>query len=181
MSLNGKKKIQNLEEIDITNNTEDGREETNKAHAEYIIWLNTQDSFLSQKANIQWFDKCDRNTQFFHRKLREKRIRLQLNRIKNHKGNWVQGDEQIAKAAIRYFNSNFNLRTPTLDLSIMNCISTKITQEDRDNLDIEPYVDEIRHAVFSLSATSTARPDGDNRTFFHTCWDIIRDDINDFV
>ncbi|XP_070046537.1 uncharacterized protein [Nicotiana tomentosiformis] len=120
-------KIQNIEEIEITNNTEEDREETNKAHAEYTRWLNTQDSLLSQKPNIQWFEEGDINTQFFHSKLREKRRRLQLNMIKNHKGNWVQGEEKIAKAAIWHFNSNFNLLTPTLDLSILNCISTKIS------------------------------------------------------
>ncbi|XP_070040659.1 uncharacterized protein [Nicotiana tomentosiformis] len=140
-----------------------------------------QDSLLSQKANIQWFEEGERNTQFFHSKLREKRRRLQLNRIKKHKGNWVQGEEKIAKAAIRHFNSNFNLPTPTLDLSILNCISTKITQENRDSLDKEPNMDETRHATFSLSATSASGPDGYNGIFFHTCWDIIKDDINDLV
>ncbi|XP_070031844.1 uncharacterized protein [Nicotiana tomentosiformis] len=51
--LEWEEKIYNLEEIDITNNNEDDMEATNKAHIEYIIWLNTQDSLLSQKANIQ--------------------------------------------------------------------------------------------------------------------------------
>nr|XP_009770889.1 PREDICTED: uncharacterized protein LOC104221517 [Nicotiana sylvestris] len=39
----------------------------------------------------------------------------------------------------------------------------------------------IKNAVLSLSAASTAGPDGYNGAFFHNCWDTIKEDIVAFV
>ncbi|XP_075106825.1 uncharacterized protein LOC142179839 [Nicotiana tabacum] len=79
-------KIQSLEEMGIINNTEADKSKTNKAHAEYIRWIDMQEFLNTQKANIKWFGDGDRNTSYFHSLLREKRRKLQLDRIKNHKG-----------------------------------------------------------------------------------------------
>ncbi|XP_019244355.1 PREDICTED: uncharacterized protein LOC109224223 [Nicotiana attenuata] len=171
--LKCEQKIQSLEEHEIISNTEAAREETNKAHAEYIRWLNMQDSLLIQKTNFKGFEEGDRNTRYFYSMIREKRRKLQLNRIKNHKGKWIQGDNKIAKVAIKHFNSIFNLPVAKIDPTLLNCISKRITEEESDNLNKEPSEEEIRHAVFSLSASSAAGPDGYNGTFFHNCWDII--------
>nr|XP_016459576.1 PREDICTED: uncharacterized protein LOC107783119 [Nicotiana tabacum] len=167
--------------MDIINNTEADRSETNKAHAEYIRWLDMQESLNTQKANIKWFGDGDRNTSYFHSLLREKRRRLQLDRIKNHKGKWIQGDEKISKAAIRHFNAMFNLPISKLDPSILNCIIKEITEEDNVLLNAIPSEEEIRNAIFNLSATSSAGPDGYNGSFFQRCWDIIKKDIIAFV
>lgn len=39
-------KMQILEELDITHNTEQGREELNRAHSEYTRWLGSQEVSL---------------------------------------------------------------------------------------------------------------------------------------
>lgn len=44
-----------------------------------------------------------------------------------------------------------------------------------------PMEDEIKNVVFSMSVDSSAGPDGFNGKFFHTCWDIIKYDVCDFV
>lgn len=68
-----------------------------------------------------------------------------------------------------------------LDPTLLNFISKRITEEESDNLNEEPSEEEIRHAIFSLSASSATGPDGYNDTFFHNCWDIIKEDINVFI
>ncbi|XP_055802509.1 uncharacterized protein LOC129871574 [Solanum dulcamara] len=40
---------------------------------------------------------------------------------------------------------------------------------------------ELKEAVFSLSNVSAAGPDGINGKFFHTCWDIISEDLLNLV
>lgn len=47
--LKWEEKVQCLKEIELTNNSEYDREETNKAHAEYMRWLHMQDSFFFKK------------------------------------------------------------------------------------------------------------------------------------
>lgn len=79
-------KIKILEELDIMNNTEQGREDLNKGYAEYTRWLNMQDSMLKQKTKLQWFKDGDKNTKYFHSVLRSRRRRLHIQRIRNHRG-----------------------------------------------------------------------------------------------
>lgn len=121
-----------------------------------------QNSLTRQKTNVKWFEEGDCNTNYFHSMLREKRRKLQLNTIKNHNGNWIQGEDKIAKAAVKHFNFLFNLPPATLDTKILDCITKKITDEDDAILGAIPTEDEIKNVVFNLSATSTTSPDSYN-------------------
>nr|XP_016513122.1 PREDICTED: uncharacterized protein LOC107830159 [Nicotiana tabacum] len=174
-------KVQNLEDINLLYNTEQGTEEMNKVHAEYILWLNKQESLLKQKSQIKWFEEGDCNSKYFHAVIRERRRRLQLHRIKNKRGKWVSENENISKAAIKHFEDLFNLKQPVLDHRILQCITTCITDEDSESISCTPLEEEIKKAVFTMSASSCAGPDGFSGRFFHSCWDIIKNDITDFV
>lgn len=46
-------KVQQLEELDLQQNTEDSREELNKAHAEYVKWMGLQKTLLKQKSQVK--------------------------------------------------------------------------------------------------------------------------------
>lgn len=174
-------KIQELEELDLLHNTGRSREDLNKGHAEYIRWLNMQDSIYRQKAHIKWFKEGDCNSKFFHSILRIKRNKLSIHRIKNRQGNWIQGEEKITKAAINHFENMFNLDRPTIDQSLMNYIPSLINAEDNELLNRMPDEEEIKESIFSMSPTSAAGPDGYNGKFFQVCWTIIKHDIIDFV
>ncbi|XP_075088349.1 uncharacterized protein LOC142170355 [Nicotiana tabacum] len=147
-------KLQYLEDKDIENNIEESREEMNRAHVEYIRWLNVQDSLLKQNSRIKWFEDGDKNT---------------------------RRDEKNSNAAIKHFNAQFNLPTPHLNPSILEYIPKYIMEQD--NLILCRILDdeEIKNAVLTLSVDSTAGPDGYNGVFFHNCWDIIRKDVCAFV
>lgn len=116
-----------LEDIDLHRNTEHDREELNKGHAEYIRWLGLQDNLLIQKTQTTWFKEGDYNSKYFHSILRDRRRRLHLHRIKNHRDVWIQGEDKIAKVAIKYFRGFFNLNQQTRSNStFLNCIPTII-------------------------------------------------------
>nr|XP_016487427.1 PREDICTED: uncharacterized protein LOC107807533 [Nicotiana tabacum] len=170
-----------LEDIDIEDNSEKSREDVNRAHAQYIRWLNLQESMLKQKSQIKWFEEGENNTRYFHSILREKRRRQQINRIKNSRGNWIKGDEKIARKAVRHFQTIFNLTPPIINNSILDCIPFCISGDDNIMLSKVPEEDEIKEAVFSLSPHSTAGPDGFNGTFVQSCWKIIEREFIAFV
>lgn len=71
--INWKDKLQELEDIDVENNSEKSREYINKAHAQYIRWLSLQESMLRQKSQVKWFEEGEKNTRYFHSILREKK------------------------------------------------------------------------------------------------------------
>lgn len=147
-------------------NYENSREELNRDHVEYTKWLGLQESLLKQKTQTKWFQKGDYNTKYFHCVLREKRRRLQLHRIKNSKGRWVEGDEKIAKTVINHFKKLSNLPQPVIKHNVLICIPRCLTDFDNVILSSIPDETEIKNVVFSLSVDSRVGPNDFNETFF---------------
>ncbi|XP_060216327.1 uncharacterized protein LOC132643819 [Lycium barbarum] len=152
-----------LEDLDLNNNSPQDREELNKGYAKYIKWMGLQDSLMKQKARTNWFKEGDCNTNYFHKILRERRRRLHLYRIKNHRGNWIQGEDRIAKAATRNFKKCFNLNQVTRSREyLLNCIPNMIDAKENQMLIQIPEGAEIKAAIFSMSIESSTGPDGYN-------------------
>lgn len=77
-----------------------------------------------------------------------------------------QGDEEIARKVVNYFQSLFNLTLPAINLSTLDCIPFYISEKKNATLSRMSDDKEIKEAVFSLSAHSIVGPDGFNGTFF---------------
>ncbi|XP_059277778.1 uncharacterized protein LOC132031942 [Lycium ferocissimum] len=135
-------KMQDLENMDSSLNTEKTREELNKGNAEYIRWLDMQDKLLKKKAHIKWTDDGDRNNKYFYCLIRDRTRRLQLHRIKKRNGSWVQGDEGISKAAIDHFEHMFNLNHNFTDHNILNVIPECINHNENVSLTTIPDLEE---------------------------------------
>ncbi|XP_059281116.1 uncharacterized protein LOC132034772 [Lycium ferocissimum] len=161
-------KLQSLEELDIQINTEQSIMEVNEAHAEYLHWMKLQDTILTQKSQCKWFEEGDNNTKYFHNILREKRRKFVFTGIKNSRGHWISGDEKISIAAIKHFHHLFNLPTPSINPSIFDNIPNMVSLADNDRLSQLTDEQEIKEAIFSLSTSSAAGPDGCNGTFFQS-------------
>ncbi|XP_070055164.1 uncharacterized protein [Nicotiana tomentosiformis] len=129
-------KMQHLEEQDLNNNTAISREALTKGHAEYIKWMRMQDTLLKQKDKVKWFEDGDSNTSYFHSLIRDRRRKLQLHKIMDHRNIWVEGDESIGQ------------------------------EEDNTYLTTIPDMEEITEVVFNMSASSSAGPDVESPTNF---------------
>ncbi|WMV14246.1 hypothetical protein MTR67_007631 [Solanum verrucosum] len=141
-------KIQALEELEILHNNVQCRGDLNRGQAEYVKWMGIQENLLKQKAKAKCFEEGDFNTKYFHSLIRERRRRLQLHRIKDHRDNWVQDN-----------------------------IQRVITEEENSLLTIIPGLEEIKNVVFSMSSDSSSSPDGYSGIFYHKCWEVIKYDI----
>ncbi|XP_075083474.1 uncharacterized protein LOC142167215 [Nicotiana tabacum] len=69
------------------------RERLHKVQAELIRYLAIEEEFWRQKSGMAWFKDGNRNTKFFHVQVNGRRRRLQLKRIQNNEGNWIEGNE----------------------------------------------------------------------------------------
>ncbi|KAL0301806.1 UNVERIFIED_CONTAM: hypothetical protein Sradi_6457400 [Sesamum radiatum] len=52
-----------------------------------------------------------------------------------------------------------------------------LTNEDRPSLCVMPTLEEVWETVSSINPDSVAGPDGFGPVFFHTCWEIISEDV----
>ncbi|XP_070007332.1 uncharacterized protein [Nicotiana sylvestris] len=119
-----------------------------KAQSELKKYLSIEEQYWKQKAGMTWFAEGDMNISFFHNHVNGKRKKLQLKRIKSESGVWIEDQEQLATAAVDFYQEQL------------------------------PTIEEVRTAVFELSGESASGPDGFIGLFYQTCWDVIGADIH---
>ncbi|XP_075092253.1 uncharacterized protein LOC142172518 [Nicotiana tabacum] len=159
------------------NPTRMNRERLQKVQAELIKCLALKEKFWQQKAGMTWFKEGDRNTKFFHTQVRGRRKRLQLNRIQDSGGTWIEEEKEIAEEVIRFYEDQFTeIVTPSL-FEIVDYVTNLINNEQNAELIKQPTKEEVKEAVFGLNGDSAGGPDGMTGKIYHSCWDIIGDDL----
>ncbi|XP_060170493.1 uncharacterized protein LOC132601431 [Lycium barbarum] len=98
-----------------------------KVQAGLIRFYAIEEKFWKQKTGMQWFADGDRNTKFFHAHVNGKRRRLQLKRIQDHGGDWVEAEEDIVEEAIRFYSDQFREETIRSDFTLLKHIPKMIT------------------------------------------------------
>ncbi|XP_060216653.1 uncharacterized protein LOC132644112 [Lycium barbarum] len=79
-----------------------------KVQAELTRVLHLEEEFWKQKAGMSWFQDGDKNSKFFHAHVKGRRKRLQLTRIHNSAGIWLNEENEIAEEAIRFYQTQFH-------------------------------------------------------------------------
>ncbi|OIS98387.1 hypothetical protein A4A49_51111 [Nicotiana attenuata] len=132
------------------------RQAYHKAHAEYIMWLKRQKSILKQKSRT---DRQKRATP-----IRNTFI------IRGRDGECIEGEKEIAEAAIEHFGQIFTQPNNSPDLSITNLCGKVISEEDKDKVQESPTEEEIKEDVFSMEPNSAA-----------VAWQIVKKDLIAYV
>ncbi|XP_070047517.1 uncharacterized protein [Nicotiana tomentosiformis] len=88
------------------------RERLQKVQAELFRYLALEEQFWKKKSGMTWFNEGDRNTKFFHAHINGKRKRLQLKRIQNSEGIWIEDIARMTEEAMNAggpdgFNGHF--------------------------------------------------------------------------
>ncbi|KAL0307119.1 UNVERIFIED_CONTAM: hypothetical protein Sradi_6129200, partial [Sesamum radiatum] len=122
--------------------------ERNRCSAELVRALAQEETFWRQKAGIRWAKDGERNTRYFHSLVQKRRFRAASD----------------SGAGIPEEMDSEHLEDG-------------LTDEDRRFLCVMPTLEEVREAVFSIDPDSVAGPDGFGAVFFHTCWEIIAEDV----
>ncbi|XP_075109006.1 uncharacterized protein LOC142180816 [Nicotiana tabacum] len=181
-------KIASLEEVVLVHEiqferfpTVQNRERLQKVQAELLRFLAFEEEFWKQKSGMSWFQYGDRNTKFFHAQVNGRRRRLQLKRVQDSNGIWLENSKDMADEAVRFFQAQFHEDTVSTAFDIFDHVPALVDHAQNKELIQQPTKEEVRHAVFGLNGESAGGPDGFTRSFFQTCWDIIGDDIVDMV
>ncbi|XP_059292066.1 uncharacterized protein LOC132045491 [Lycium ferocissimum] len=77
-----------------------------RAYTKFKKYLHVEE-FWRQNAGKTWQSQGDRNTRYFHSRAKRRRKRLQLTRIQNAEGEWLQNINHIASEAIDFYQSIF--------------------------------------------------------------------------
>ncbi|XP_060190564.1 uncharacterized protein LOC132619785 [Lycium barbarum] len=182
------KKIATLEEVVQVheqefeqNPTGLNRERLQRVQTDLIRFYAIEEKFWRQKAGMQWFQDGDRSTKLFHAHVNGKRRKLQLQRIQDHTGTWLDTEEEIAQEAIRFFSDQFKEENIPTDFSMLDKIPKMVTAEQNQQLYEMPDEAKVKRAVFGLNGDSAGGPDGFIGRFFQACWEIIANELVNMV
>ncbi|GKB71204.1 RNA-directed DNA polymerase, eukaryota, reverse transcriptase zinc-binding domain protein [Tanacetum coccineum] len=113
----------------------------------YLEVVEDEESFMLQKAKLDWISKGDRNTKFFHKIIKSRENLNKITSVCNEKGEKFEGNV------------------------------VKISHEDAENMIKEVTEDEIKEAMFDIGENKAPGPDGFTSTFFKKSWSVIGKDI----
>ncbi|GKV09171.1 hypothetical protein SLEP1_g20713 [Rubroshorea leprosula] len=145
------------------------------------LWKNLKikKRMSQQKSRKQWLKEGDANTKFFHRSIKGRWSRNEINNILIN-GEQHIGVEVIKREIAKYFQELFteeNWRRPKLD----GIWFRQITQTDNELLTTTFSEQEIKEAIWNCDPSKSPGPDGFNFRFIMTMWEVIKADIINFV
>ncbi|KAH0776232.1 hypothetical protein KY290_007643 [Solanum tuberosum] len=81
----------------------ENRKVLQRAHAEHKKYLHFEEIFWQQKSGYDWFKSGEKNTRFFHSIVKGRRRKLQIQRIQNDQGAWLNEAGDIAEEAVIFY------------------------------------------------------------------------------
>jgi hypothetical protein len=142
--------------------------------------LHLKESLLKQKSRVKWVKEGDSNSKFFHESIKRRRRRNQLVALKDS-DRWVQGVKDVKGLVRNFFENNFKERwgiRPNLNNGIQ---FQSLSAEDNLLLMSPISIEEVKEVIWNSDGNKCPRPDGFNFKFLQACWDIIKDDIMEFL
>ncbi|KAL0394970.1 UNVERIFIED_CONTAM: LINE-1 retrotransposable element O protein [Sesamum latifolium] len=169
-------KICALERKDITTAT---KIELEGLH-DSLEQLGTREEILwKQHAKALWLKAGDRNTSFLHAKANEHRVRKEIQKIQNEKGDEISDKEGIQKVVVRYFRTIFASTNPTPESveEVLWSLDRQLTPAMSEAL-LQPFsAEEVSQALKQIHPLKSPGLDGMSPIFFQKYWSIVGPDV----
>nr|GFA75764.1 RNA-directed DNA polymerase, eukaryota [Tanacetum cinerariifolium] len=129
----------------------------------------------TEEAKIKWSIEGDENSSFFHGMLNKKRNQSNIRGIMVD-GVWKEQPNDIKQEFLNHFQEIFDKlveRQVTIDMSYPRSISG----EQRDELEREVTIEDIKTAVWNCGTDKFPGPDGFTFDFYFQFWSTIDKDV----
>lgn len=146
---------------------------------QYMILLSAEASLVKQQAKVSWLQMGDRNTAFYHAKIKQRRARNQVSSICNGNGERVSDPQSIQSVFLGFYQGLLGIapgQLCPLDMSFMQQ-GPALSSEQQNALIAPIQPNEIKDALFSIDDEKAPGPDGFSAGFFKACWHIIQEDF----
>ncbi|GKV42304.1 hypothetical protein SLEP1_g49718 [Rubroshorea leprosula] len=145
------------------------------------LWKNMRikESMLQQKSRKMWLKEGDANTKFYHRSVKGRWRRNEINSIQIN-GEQCRGVSEIREGVVKYFKGLFTeeeWQRPKLD----GINFRQLADTDNDFLMAKFTEEEIQNAVWDCDSTKSPGPDGFNFRVIKIMWEEIKQDVIGFV
>ncbi|GKV35665.1 hypothetical protein SLEP1_g43906 [Rubroshorea leprosula] len=145
------------------------------------VWskLKIKEGMYKQKARKAWLKNGDANSKYFHRCIKSRQRRNEINCIEIN-GKQLVGVEEVKDGIAKHFQNFFQKEKwvrPVLD----GVDFKQISSQQAERLSASFSEDEIKKAVWDCSSSKAPGPDGFNFRFFREFWETIKKDVVGFL
>ncbi|XP_026383552.1 uncharacterized protein LOC113279054 [Papaver somniferum] len=151
------------------------------ARGNYEVAANNYNTFLRDKARLNWIKDDDVNSKFFHTSIKMRQAQNTISELENDSGNIITTQQGISEILIYYFKKKFEYQSVQINEYIFDGVPHLISEADNCVLEECPNEEEIKHVVFNLNADSAPGPDGFIGIFYRAAWEIIKDNVVDAI
>ncbi|XP_074271265.1 uncharacterized protein LOC141595193 [Silene latifolia] len=129
--------------------------------------LIARNSFLSQKAKIQWSLEGDLNTSFFHHTIKKRLMLNKVFQIEDQDGILCTEGDAIQQAFLRYYQELLGTQMDVTDVQSHVVGRGPCCTEAHWAILTAPFTaDEIKHSIFSIPNGKSPGPDGFTSQFY---------------
>ncbi|GKV48453.1 hypothetical protein SLEP1_g55266 [Rubroshorea leprosula] len=169
--MDEKEEHSQLSEVDIEN----------RRNGFLDLWKNMkiQESMWQQKSRKMWLKVGDANSKFFHRSVKGRWRRNEINSIQI-RGDQCRGVNEIKEGVMNYFKGLFSeeeWQRPKLD----GVSFKQLDEADNDFLTATFSEEDIKNAVWDCDSFKSPGLDGFNFRFIKAMWEEIKQDVIGFV
>ncbi|XP_026451546.1 uncharacterized protein LOC113351841 [Papaver somniferum] len=151
------------------------------ARGNYEIAANNYNTFLRDKARLNWIKDSDVNSNFFHTSIKMRQAQNTIYELENDSRNIITTQQGISEILIDYFKKKFEHQSVQINESIFDVVPHLISEADNCFLEECPNEEEIKHDVFNLNVDSAPGPDGFTGIFYRAAWEIIKGNLVDDI
>jgi hypothetical protein len=131
---------------------------------------------LAQRAKINWLKFGDKNSNFFHAALVERKRQNRVVRL-DVAGYNISDDKEMKSEATRFFKDLFSTSGPRNYEAFLSPFESKVTHEMNVDLMKPITIEEVENAVQDLGSLKSPGPDGFPGLFYSKFWPEIGTDI----
>jgi hypothetical protein len=139
--------------------------------------LSREEIMMKQRSRALWLKEGDRNTGFFHAKVKERTRTNKIVSLRKEDGTFTSVQSEMEVAATNFYTSLFTAQENTSPEVITNYVPRKVTHEMNEQL-CAPFTDwEIEKALFMMHPNKSPGPDGFTAGFYIKHWDLLKESV----
>ncbi|GKV05111.1 hypothetical protein SLEP1_g17152 [Rubroshorea leprosula] len=148
-------------------------------YAKLLKNIQLKEEMAQQKAWRNWLKTRDANTSYFHKFIKGRWHKNEINII-SIEGRELKQVDEIKQGIMQYFKNLFT-DEGWLRLTLQGINIRTISAADRSML-TQPFTEEeVKAAVWNCDSTKAPAPDGFNFGFLKTEWEVIKEDVMEFL
>lgn len=140
----------------------------------YVQLSMAEEEFYKQKSGVVWLKCGDKNTSFFHRRVKANNARNKVMSIIGMDGVRVEGEEAVHKPI--FLNSWGRLLPLLVILRLLN-MPHQLNDQQQRHMTRPVTEEEIKSAMFSIHSDKAPGPDGFSAGFSKNNWELVGRDI----